>query len=195
MDRSDPIAPFRYFGLGVAQRGSLKGKLAAPIHDQWGRLLGYASATLEVASELFGRIPWEFPAVREHDGARHRFDPSAVVYNLHRRPMGYDRTVVTRSLEVVWWLHEERALHALCLLGESATIAPLGAWTSLAGDLTNQILISFDDEPVSSRDLSTIGAMSEGGWVRWLRLRREQGIPANAKKLLGIDTRLNKGDQ
>ena len=185
----------RYFGLGVAQRGSLKGKLAVPLHDDAGRLVGYASTTLEAASERFGRIPWEFPAVREHDGVRHRFDPGAVVYNLHRRPMGYDRTLVTRALELVWWLHEERALHALCLLGESTTVAPLGASASLAGGLTNQILISFDDEQASSRDLSALGAMAEAGWVRWLRLRREQGIAVSAKKLLGIDTRLNKGDQ
>lgn len=185
----------RYFGIGVAQRGSLKGKLAAPLHDGSGRLLGYASTTLEAASERFGRIRWEFPAAREHDGVRHRFDPSAVVYNLHRRPMGYDRTLVTRSLEVVWWLHEERVLHALCLLGVSTTIPLLGAPEGLAGGLTNQIFISCEDETPSPEALPTVGAMAEAGWVRWLRIRREQGIPAKAKKLLGIDTRLNKGDQ
>lgn len=185
----------RYFGLGVAQRGSLKGKLAVPLHDDAGRLLGYASATLEAASDRFGRIPWEFPAVREHDGVRYRFDPDAVVYNLNRRPMGYDRTVVTRSLEVVWWLHEERALHVLCLLGASTTIPHVDESASLAGGLTNQVLVTFDEEPASSLEICTLGAMAEAGWVRWLRLRRAQGIPANGKKLLGIDTRSSKGDQ
>jgi hypothetical protein len=185
----------RYFGLGMAQRGSLKGKLAVPLHDDAGRLVGYASARLEAASERFGRIPWEFPSAREHEGVRHRFDPSAVVYNLHRRPMGYDRTLVTRSLEVVWWLHEQRALHALCPLGESITIPLLGASEGLAGGLTNQIFISCEDEAPSPEALPTVGAMAEAGWVRWLRIRREQGIPENAKKLLGINTRLNKGDQ
>jgi hypothetical protein len=101
--------------------------------------------------------------------------------------MAYERNVLTSSLEIVWWLYEQRVRYAIAPLGDKTAASPRQRLIDLIGDLNNQILISFDDKPTNSRELSTLGAMAEAGWVRWLKLRREQGIPASAKKFLGID--------
>jgi hypothetical protein len=176
----------KHFGLGVAQRGSLKGRLAVPIHDGSGKLLGYASSTIEAATGCFGSIPWEFPPERDHEGVRYRFDPDVVAYNLHRRSMTYERNVLTSSLEIVWWLYEQRVRDAIALLGDRSSPSSRHPLLDSIGDLNNQVFVSIDDGRDHKPESEFVATLAKAGWVRWLTIDPQEGISADELRLLGV---------
>lgn len=105
---------FAYFGVGFCARGSLKGRIAIPLHEE-GRLVGYASAEAGNLSSL------DFPQERERDGARLRFDPSRLVYNANRISGPCNELIVATDIPTVWRLYEHTALPAVAVCGDGMT--------------------------------------------------------------------------
>jgi hypothetical protein len=96
-----------HFGLGVASRGSLKGQLAIPLHDQAGKLIGYAGKAVEESTADSQGPGCRFPERRERNGVVHEFDPEAFLYQGFRHPAPKDELILTRAIESVWWLHQQ----------------------------------------------------------------------------------------
>src|SRR5205814_99745 len=63
----------KYFGLGFCSRGMMKDRIAIPIHDPGGRLVGYAGRLVdnEMIDEEHPR--YLFPGSRNRDGVVHEF--------------------------------------------------------------------------------------------------------------------------
>src|SRR5581483_6434138 len=58
----------RKFGLGFCGRGFLKGRLAIPLHDQQGRLIGYAGRVVDDTSIHENNPKYLFPSKRHRNG-------------------------------------------------------------------------------------------------------------------------------
>ena len=84
LDRGFSPETIAYFGLGVAARGSLKGRLAIPLHDKEGRLIGYAGRLIDDSQVSADNPRYSFPANRERDGVVREFRKSELVYNASR---------------------------------------------------------------------------------------------------------------
>ena len=67
-------AAIEHFGLGFAGRGVMKGRIAIPIHDEYGQLIAYAGRWAA------NPVPDEESRYKLPDG----FHKSQVLYNLHR---------------------------------------------------------------------------------------------------------------
>jgi DNA primase len=74
------------FGLGYANRGLMKGRIAIPIHDAAGQLVGYA-----------GRWPGEPPEGQPKYRCPDGFEKSRVLFNLHRVPEGCPEVVLVEG--------------------------------------------------------------------------------------------------
>lgn len=73
------------FGLGVAKRGSMQGRLCFPIHNEDGELIAYSGRWVE------DKLPKDTPRYKLPKG----FEKGRVLFNLHRVPeMGVPETVV-----------------------------------------------------------------------------------------------------
>ncbi|MEM7559079.1 MAG: hypothetical protein AAF394_08145 [Planctomycetota bacterium] len=97
------------FGLGYCLRGTLKGRIAAPLHDTTGNLIGYAGRVTEDDSDDGGTPKYDFPTNREHEDVRHVFDREELLYQGHRfhgQPP-VNRLVVVSELMDVWTLWQE----------------------------------------------------------------------------------------
>ena len=64
---------WQFFGLGYCAKGTMSGRIAIPIHNHEGALVGYA-----------GRWPGEPPEERPKYKLPKGFRKSAEVFNLHR---------------------------------------------------------------------------------------------------------------
>jgi len=60
----------RHFGAGYAPKGIMRGRLAIPIHDRWGKLLAYCGRTVKDES----------PTLIFPNG----FDPTSAIFNAHQ---------------------------------------------------------------------------------------------------------------
>ncbi len=83
------------FGLGVADRGLMKGRMAIPIHNQAGSLIAYAGRW---AASI---VPPDTPKYLLPDG----FQKQLVLFNLHRLTESAKRVVIVESYFSVFKLH------------------------------------------------------------------------------------------
>lgn len=101
-----------HFGLGAAQKGSMKGRIAIPIHDQ-GNLVAYA-----------GRWIGPDATIPEGEG-KYKLPPGfrkgLVVFNAHRVPEGTKRVILVEGFWSVFWLHQNGYPNAISVMGSMVT--------------------------------------------------------------------------
>ena len=100
-----------HFGLGYCSRGSMKGRIAIPIHNEKGKLLAYAGRWPGTDSEI--------PAAEGKYKLPNGFHKSLVVYNLHRIPEGTKTVVLVEGFFSVFWLHQNGFPNAVAVMGSS----------------------------------------------------------------------------
>ncbi len=99
--RADTIA---HFGLGYCSRGFLRGRIAVPLHDTLGELIGYAGRRISRST----REPlYLFPSERQYQGVSYRFALDRYLYGAHLvNPESPDALIVGDDLGLVWHLWE-----------------------------------------------------------------------------------------
>ena len=95
----------------------LAGKVAIPLHDPEGRLVGYAGA--DTRGKAVDRCDPElqFPQGRERKGVRLDFRPDLLLYNAHRMSGDVGDLIIASSVPLVWALHQCGVANAVATLG------------------------------------------------------------------------------
>jgi DNA primase len=113
------------FGLGYCERGLMKGRIAIPLHDAKGALIGYAGRIVDEEAIGENTPRYLFPGSRERNGTRHVFRKSAFLYNGFRveNPA---RLVVVESFTAVWWLTQAGITNVVAFMGASCSETQAG---------------------------------------------------------------------
>src|SRR5262249_54202659 len=111
----------RHFGLGYCNRGMLKGRLAIPLHNEKGQLLGYAGRLTNDRYIREDNPKYKFPGTRERDGAMLEFHKSLVVYNVHRLDRKVSDLIVVEGFPSVWWLHQHGLKSTVAVMGSDCS--------------------------------------------------------------------------
>lgn len=132
------------FGLGVADRGMMKDRLAIPIHNESGELIAYAGRY--AAKD----VPKGTPKYLLPDG----FAKQAVLYNLHRLSLQPDdrhrlRVFLVESYFSVFKLHE-LALPVASPMGHSVSEQQCELLASLGVD---EVIVIFDGDEAGAQGL------------------------------------------
>lgn len=99
------------FGLGLCGRGSMKGRVCAPIHNEGGELVAYAGRWVGKDEDLpQGEGKWKLPA---------GFHKSLVVFNLHRVPADAKRVIVVEGFWSVFWISQCGLPNVVALMGST----------------------------------------------------------------------------
>lgn len=173
-DRGIDPATIEYFGLGFCDRGMLKGRIAIPLHDADGKLVGYAGRLVEEDQVTDDHPRYLFPGSRERNGQRIEFHKSRVLYNLHRIERPVETLVLVEGFTHVWWLHQHGCKHAVAMMGASLSAEQLdlilGATTPDA-----RIVVLPDGDPAGVRAGGEIVALlAPHRFVRLVRLEADQ---------------------
>jgi DNA primase len=110
------------FGLGYCKRGLMKGRVAIPLHDARGTLIGYAGRIADEGAIGKDTPRYLLPGSRNRNGTRHEFHKSAFLYNGYRvgNP---SQLVVVESFTAVWWLTQAGITNVVALMGASCSEA------------------------------------------------------------------------
>jgi DNA primase len=161
-----PAATASHFGAGFCSRGLLAGRIAIPLHDAEGRLVGYAGRIEDDTRESRNEPRYLLPARREREGVVLEFDPTALLYNLHRIPEEVGVLTVSDDIMNVWTAHAAGREPSVALIGDrcaaqqimliSSVLAPAGTLQFVSGNekLAREFL------PLAAQHFST----------RWLRV-------------------------
>jgi DNA primase len=108
----------KHFGLGFCSRGMLKDRVAIPLHDVDGKLLGYAGRVVNNDAISDENPRYRFPGKREKDGTVFEFRKTLFLYNGFRIKAPVDDLIVVEGFTSVWWLTQH---------GLSSVVATMGA--------------------------------------------------------------------
>ena len=106
------------FGLGFCSRGLLTNRLAIPLQDAEGKLVGYAGRLVDDKAISEENPKYKFPGRRKRKGVTYDFRKSLFLYNAHRLHHPVSDVVVVEGFPSVWWLTQA---------GIAEVVSPMGA--------------------------------------------------------------------
>ena len=178
-----------HFGIGVCSRGLLKGRLAVPLHDHEGKVLGYAGRVVDDSLITDDNPRYVFPTTRERDGKVYEFREGLFLYNGFRIKIPCEDLIVVQGFASVWWLTQCGFPWTVALMGydcseeQSETIAnlvrPKGrVWLMVNGDEAGERLA-----------VALIPRLSLNRFVRWVKL--EKGFKPTALSAADLKRRFS----
>jgi DNA primase len=120
-DRKFLPETIKHFGLGYCNRGLMKGRVAIPLHNPGGELVGYAGRITK-DSMISDECPkYRFPGTRVRDGVQYEFRSSHLLYNYHRIRGRVLDLIVVEGFASTWWLHQCGYGNVAALMGSSCS--------------------------------------------------------------------------
>jgi len=120
-ERGLTAGTIQMFGLGFCKRGSLKGRIAIPLHDHLGRLVGYAGRLVDDKAVTKDSPKYRLPAAREREGVILEFRKTEFLYNGHRIKGQVENLIVVEGFPALWWLVQSGYGDSVALMGSSCS--------------------------------------------------------------------------
>ena len=110
-----------HFGLGACQRGLMKDRVAIPLLDTSGILIGYAGRVVDDNTINAQNPRYKFPGVRDTKGVRHEFHKSEFLYHGHAVAKPVSDLVVVEGFTALWWLWQHGYQGVVGLMGSACS--------------------------------------------------------------------------
>jgi DNA primase len=195
LDHLDPTHPYLNsrglttetidtFGLGYCARGMLKDRIAIPVHDPTGTLIGYCGRDVDDGPGERDVPKYRFPGTRERNGVVYEFRKSALVFNAHRIAGPVPEVLVVEGFFSVFHLHQLGVRHAVALMGSSCSPKQAAIIAALVGPDGRIRLMPDGDEAGQRCAESALPLLASHRFCRWARLDDgQQPTDLNAEAL------------
>lgn len=170
--RGFTVKTIAHFGLGLASRGIMKDRIAIPLKNPNGQLVGYAGRLVDDSAINEDNPKYRFPGNRERDGKQFVFKKSELLY--HPDDLRGSRSkylLVVEGFPSVWWLWQHDVRPVVAVMG--ASISERQAELVCALTTVNaRILIIADGDLAGARlAAAAISLFAEHRFVRVLNLQ------------------------
>lgn len=158
------------FGLGYCSRGLLSGRIAIPLHDRTGELIGYAGRLVE-DSEISDENPkYRFPGRRERKGVIYEFRKSLLIYNANRISAPIDDLVVVEGFAGAWWLTQAGVVNVAALMGAACSEEQATAIVSLLSP-SGRLWVFTDGDTAGGRCAGEVLVrVTPHRFARWIKM-------------------------
>ena len=159
-----------HFGLGFCSRGLLKDRVAIPLHDHEGRLVGYAGRVVDDATISEDNPRYRFPGKRERDGKHFEFRKTLFLYNGFRVKALVDDLIVVEGFASVWWLHQNGLPSVVATMGADCSEKQAELIVSLV-EPGGRVWFVPDGDKAGERYAQTLLLLvSPYRFVRWVKM-------------------------
>jgi DNA primase len=160
----------KHFGLGFCSRGLLKDRVAIPLHDVAGALVGYAGRVVDDSLITEDNPRYRFPGARERDGKLLEFRKTLFLYNGFRFKAPVDDLIVVEGFTSVWWLNQNGLPNVVATMGADCSEKQAELIVSLVKP-NGRVWIAPDGDKAGERHAQTLlGLISPHRFVRWVKL-------------------------
>lgn len=159
-----------HFGLGFCLKGLLTGRIAIPLHDQAGQLVGYAGRLVDNAAVSQDNPKYLFPSKRERKGVVHEFEKSLFLYNGHRITAPIDDLIVVEGFPSVWWLWQSGFRNIVALMGWSCSEEQAKLIVSLVKTSGRVWVFPDGDEAGERCATSVLTQVASHRFCRWVKV-------------------------
>lgn len=163
-----------HFGLGYCSRGYLKNRLAIPLHDREGKLVGYAGRVIDNSTINESNPRYRFPGERKRDGKVFEFRKGHFLYNGFRFKTPLDEIVVVEGFTSVWWIHQAGWPQVVGVMGSDCSEQQAELIVSLVKPGGHVWLMPDRNEAGERCALSLFQKVSPYRFTRWVKLNDDK---------------------
>ena len=158
------------FGLGFCSRGLLKDRVAIPLHDHMGHLVGYAGRVVDDATITEDNPRYRFPGARERDGMVYEFRKTLFLYNGYRIKAPVDDLIVVEGFTSVWWINQNGLPHVVGTMGSDCSPRQAEFIVSLVKPTGHVWAMPDGDKAGERYAQSFLHQVSSYRFVRWVKM-------------------------
>lgn len=169
-DRGFTAETIEQFGLGFCGKGMLKDRMAIPLHDPAGQLVGYAGRAVDDRAIGPEHPKYLFPGTREKGKQKLVFRKSQLLYNAHRIVAPAAALVIVEGFTSVWWLWQHGFPNAVALMGSSASAWQVQQIAALTAEHCKLLMFTDGDEAGVDLARDLIPQLAARRWTTWVKL-------------------------
>ena len=161
------------FGAGYCSKGMMKERVAIPLHDSSGNLVGYAGRLVDDDLVTDENPAYRFPGDRDKKEAVYRFKKSAFVYNASRLFDEFDtvdKLVVVEGFTDCWWLHQNGVSAVVALMGWSCSDEQQAVILNLLKEDGALAIVTDGDEAGRRGAMDLMARFAPHRFVHWWKL-------------------------
>jgi DNA primase len=158
------------FGLGFCSKGYLEGRIAIPLHDQLGRLIGYAGRIVDDRLIDEDNPRYRFPCERERKGITYKFEKSQFLYRGFEIKEPVDDLIVVEGFPSLWWLYQHRIENVAALMGWHCSEAQAKLMVTLTKPNGRVWLMPDGDKTGRQCAESVLAQVAPHRFIRWIQL-------------------------
>lgn len=171
-----------FFGLGYADRGLMKGRVAIPLHDTEGQLVGYAGRLVDDADVNEENPKYKLPGMRERDGTVYEFSKSRFLFNGYRLDASLEDLIVVEGFFGAFWLHQNGHKDVVALMGSSCSAEQGLAIIDLVEPDGRVWVMPDGDAAGDACAASVFARVGPERFIKWVKLPKgtqPDGLPAD----------------
>lgn len=162
------------FGLGFCARGYHAGRIAIPLHDDRGQLVGYAGRIVDDSKIDEENPRYLLPAPRERDGTRLEFKKTHFLYNGFRFKSPVESLIVVEGFPSVWWLAQNGFSRVVGTMGAECSEEQAALIVSHVREDGRVWFIPDGDKAGEKFGDSLLRQISPHRFVRWVKLEKDK---------------------
>ncbi len=159
-----------HFGLGYCSKGLLSGRIAIPLHDHGGQLIGYAGRIVDDAKINADNPRYKFPPPRERNGMTYEFHKLLMLYNSHRLTFPVESLLIVEGFPSVWWLTQMQLPNVVGLMGWAMSAEQAKIVTDLVSPSGHVWIIPDGNEAGVKCAHSVFEHLGTSRFIQWLKL-------------------------
>ncbi len=168
--RGFAVETIAHFGLGYCARGVMQGRIAIPLHDAQGKLIGYAGRLVDHSAVTEENPKYRFPSKRARAGVVHEFRKSAFIYNGHRVVRPVDNIFLVEGFPAVWWLWQAGYVNVVGLMGATCSDAQANLIVDLLAPAGHVWVFPDGDAAGNACAESVLVRVAPHRFTRWVKL-------------------------
>lgn len=158
------------FGIGYCAKGLMQGRIAIPLHDAAGELIGYAGRLVE-EGDVNSDVPkYKLPGGRKVGEVMHEFRKSEFLFNGHRLAAPLRTLLVVEGFFGAMWLYQCGFRNVVALMGASCSARQGALITGLVAEDGLVCVMPDGDSGGKACALSVFEQTGSARRVHWIRL-------------------------
>ncbi len=163
-------ATIEKFSLGFCSKGYHEGRIAIPLHDQLGRLIGYAGRIVDDRLIDEENPRYRFPCTRERKGITYQFEKSQFLYRGFEIKEPVDDLVVVEGFPALWWLGQHEIGNVVALMGWHCSEAQAKLIVSFTKPNGRVWLLPDGDKAGVQCAETVLPQVAPHRFIRWVKL-------------------------
>jgi DNA primase len=159
------------FELGFCSRGLMKDRIAIPLRNAEGQLIGYAGRVVDDSLIADDNPKYRFPSAREHNGTRFEFSKSLFLYNGHTIGDTAEELTIVEGFASVWWLTQNGYPQTVALMGATVSSEQVALIVGMVPRHGRVRIFTDGNQAGNFCAESLLKQLSPYRYVRWLMLK------------------------